>query len=138
MQGYTLPFRCDCTINGGGRLLYIREDIPSRVLNMFDNDLEFETILVRFHRVKWFLSLLSPAQKEYRIKKVLPRLLHRDYKRYNNLSLRDVLVSCFTWGEIKMMSNDHFTAIFMKFLNMFEALKQRNVRTNENTFITKN
>ena len=58
LQGYAPPFRRDRTINGGGPLLYIREDIPSRVLNMFDNDFEFETILVevRLRGGKWLLG----------------------------------------------------------------------------------
>ena len=33
IEGYTTPYRLDRDIYGGGMLLYIREDIPSSLLN---------------------------------------------------------------------------------------------------------
>ena len=32
MQGYSTPFRKDWTSKGGGILLYVREDIPCKVI----------------------------------------------------------------------------------------------------------
>ena len=39
LDGYTAPFRSDRDGNGGGILLFIREDIPSKLLPM-NNDIE--------------------------------------------------------------------------------------------------
>ena len=34
MKGFSSPHRLDCNCNGGGILLYIREDIPSKPLSI--------------------------------------------------------------------------------------------------------
>ena len=39
IEGYIIPYRLDRYINGGGFLLYIREDIPSSLIN-FDVTIE--------------------------------------------------------------------------------------------------
>ena len=33
-DGYSVPFRLDSNENGGGILLYVRDDIPSKLLSM--------------------------------------------------------------------------------------------------------
>ena len=33
LEDYTTPYRLDRNVNSGGILLYIREDIPSKLLN---------------------------------------------------------------------------------------------------------
>ena len=33
LEGYAAPYKLDRNANGGGRLLYIREDIASKLLN---------------------------------------------------------------------------------------------------------
>ena len=43
LEGYTTPHRLDRNANGGGILLYIREDIPSKLLN---TDLSIEGFFV--------------------------------------------------------------------------------------------
>ena len=35
VKGFAEPFRLDRNRNGGGVMIYIRDDIPSRHLNMF-------------------------------------------------------------------------------------------------------
>ena len=37
LDGYSIPFRSDRDGNGGGILLFIREDIPSKLLLMNKN-----------------------------------------------------------------------------------------------------
>ena len=41
LEGYATPYRLDRNANGGGTLLYIREDIRSKLLN---SDLSIERI----------------------------------------------------------------------------------------------
>ena len=56
LDGYTAPFRSDRDGNGDGILLFIREDIPSKLLPM-NNDIEgfFVQINLRNEK-KWLLS----------------------------------------------------------------------------------
>ena len=239
MQGYSPPFRRDRSNHAGGLLLFIRDDIPSKLLKQFEGDSEFETIMVeiRLYQTKWligacynphkrnidkFLEKLSTALAEYcsqyenlillgdfnsemtanamnafcmsfnfkslislptcfknidnptcidliltnkprcfknsttietglsdfhklvisvlntTYKKEKPKVItYRDYKRYNNLALRDAISCYFTWEELKLMSNDEFTSTFMNFFDTFAPLKQRYVRANDNPFVTK-
>ena len=37
IDGYSVPFRLDRNENGGGILLYVRDDIPSKLLSMNSN-----------------------------------------------------------------------------------------------------
>ena len=239
VPGYTPPFRRDRTVNGGGLLLYIREDIPSKLLTSFECEDDFETILVEInlHKVKWLIGVCySPHKRNasyfftklsaslnsylihyenvlfmgdfniepdddvikefctsYNLKNVLNEptcykninnpscidlmltnkyrsfkksmaletglsdfhkltvtvlntsykkgkakiILYRDYKKYSNLSLRNDLATSFTWEELKMMSNDQFTSIFMEILDKHAPVKQKYIRANQNPFITK-
>ena len=54
ISGYTTPYRYDRNCNGGGLLLYIREDIPSKVLSA---NLSIEGLLVEINlrKKKWLL-----------------------------------------------------------------------------------
>ena len=44
LEDYATPYRLDRYANGGGNLLYIREDIPSKLLN---TDLSIEGFLLK-------------------------------------------------------------------------------------------
>ena len=73
---------------------------------MYTNSMTIETGLSDFHKL--VITVMNTTYKKGNPKVIT----YRDYKRYNNLARRDALASYFTWGEIKMMSNDHFTSIF--------------------------
>ena len=53
IEGYT-TYRLDRNANGGGILLYIWEDIPSRLLN-FDMSIESFYIEIKIRKKKWLL-----------------------------------------------------------------------------------
>ena len=53
IEGYT-TYRLDRNVNGGGILLYIREDIPSTLLN-FDMSIESFFIEINIRKKKWLL-----------------------------------------------------------------------------------
>ena len=42
IEGYSKPYRLDRNRNGGGVIIYVREDIPSKLLNkhFFTNNIE--------------------------------------------------------------------------------------------------
>ena len=56
-NGYSTPFRLDRNVHGGGILLYVREDIPSKLLIVKENLIEgfFVEINLR-NKKKWLLS----------------------------------------------------------------------------------
>ena len=56
IDGYSKPFRFDWNWNGGGVLLYAREDIACRELNSgnLPNDIEGIFIELDLWKVKWF------------------------------------------------------------------------------------
>ena len=56
MTGYSIPFRLDRTSHGGGILLFVREDIPSKIIKT-DCDADFEVIFVEINlrKKKWLL-----------------------------------------------------------------------------------
>ena len=57
LNGYSTPFRLDRNAHGGGILLYVREDIPSKLLLVEENLIEgfFVEINLR-NKKKWLLS----------------------------------------------------------------------------------
>ena len=56
MTGYSIPLRLDRTSHGGGILLFVREDIPCRIIKT-DCDADFKGILaeINLRKKKWFL-----------------------------------------------------------------------------------
>ena len=57
MQGYSTPFLLDRTSHGGGILLYVCEDIPTKLINNvnFDNDVEAMFIEINLRKKKWLM-----------------------------------------------------------------------------------
>ena len=62
LEGYATPYRLDRNTNGCGILLYIREAIPSKLLN---TDLRIEGFFVeiRLRKKKWLLAALIILRK---------------------------------------------------------------------------
>ena len=54
LEGYSTPYRLDRNANGGGILLYVREDIP---LNLLNTELSIEEFFVeiRLRKKTWLL-----------------------------------------------------------------------------------
>ena len=57
IPGFTSPYRFDRTKGGGGILVYIREDIPSKLLNIsyIASDIECLGIEVNLRKVRWLV-----------------------------------------------------------------------------------
>ena len=59
MNSFSRPHRLDCNYNGGGILLHIREDIPSKRLSTEGGYQKTETIFVEINlhnKKKWLIS----------------------------------------------------------------------------------
>ena len=57
IEGFNEPYRIDRNRSGGGLLIYVREDIPSRLLNLhsFPNDIEGLIVEINLRKTKWLL-----------------------------------------------------------------------------------
>ena len=53
LVGYSVPFRLDRNGNGGGIFLYIRDDLPSKLLSM---NKKIESFFVEINLRNWLLS----------------------------------------------------------------------------------
>ena len=57
IDGYSIPYRLDRNAHGGGILIYIRNDIPSKLLKNHNIDSKIEGMFVKlnFRNRKWLL-----------------------------------------------------------------------------------
>ena len=66
MKGFAEPFRLDRNRNGGGVMIYIRDDTRSRILlkHVFPSDIEGLYIELNFRKYKWiFLGRYHPLSQ---------------------------------------------------------------------------
>ena len=58
MEGYSTPFRLDRNNYGGGIILFVREDIPAKVLNehLTECDIEHFFVEINLRSKKWLIS----------------------------------------------------------------------------------
>ena len=63
-----MPYRLDRNRNGGGVIIYVREDIPSKILrkHFFPNDIEGIFVEINFRKSKWLLcgTYHPPSQSD--------------------------------------------------------------------------
>ena len=68
INGFSTPYRLDRNQNGGGIIIYVREDITSKMLtkHKFPDDIEALFIETRFRKFKWLLIGLNhpPSQSD--------------------------------------------------------------------------
>ena len=58
MKSYSKPYRLDRTSKGGGIILYVREDIPSKLINSscIDHDKEYFLVELNLRKQKWLIT----------------------------------------------------------------------------------
>ena len=58
LEGFTPPYRIDRTAHGGGLMLFVREDIPSKLLPNINPSCNIENIFVEINlrSKKWLIS----------------------------------------------------------------------------------
>ena len=56
IDGYHTPFRYDRNGNGGGILLYVREDIPAKVIHCDFPTFERFFVEINLHKKKWLIN----------------------------------------------------------------------------------
>ena len=111
IDGFTPPYRLDRNANVGGIMLYVRQDIPSKLLSNNDQDSEIENIFVEINlrSKKWLICGTYNPKTSY-IKnhlQLLSQSLNQYFSKYDNI---------IALGDFNAeMSNNHlqeFCAIF--------------------------
>ena len=68
INGYSMPYRLDRNRNGGGVIIYVREDVPSKILrkHFLPNDIEGIFVEINFRKSKWLLcgTYHPPSQSD--------------------------------------------------------------------------
>ena len=88
LEGHATPYRLDRNANGGGILLYIREDIPSKLLNT-DLSIEGFFVEIRLRKKKWLLCSSYNPKKNLIVNhlKCIGRNLDSQLGQYENFIL---------------------------------------------------
>ena len=110
MSGFTRPYRLDRSESAGGLLLYVREDIPSKLLEPnFHSDIECIAIEFSIYKRKWLLlGLYNPKKSLIRncIAKV-SKYLDQYSTFYDNI----ILLGDFN-SEMSDESMDEFSRVY--------------------------
>ena len=89
VDGFFMPYRLDRNRNGGGIIIYVREDIPSNMLvkQKLPHNIEDIFIALNFRKVKWLLfgTYHPPSQNELYYFEALEKAL--DCYNYNRIVL---------------------------------------------------
>ena len=68
VEGFTMPYRFYRSCNGGGIIIFVREDIPSKILekHKLSQDIEGIFIELNFQKIKWLLfgTYHPPSQND--------------------------------------------------------------------------
>ena len=90
MNGFSLPYRLDRNCNGGGVMIFVREDIPSKLLTKhnFPSDVEGLFVELNFRKSKWLLcgTYHPPAQNDQYFFNCIDKALDT-YSNYDNVLL---------------------------------------------------
>ena len=66
VDGFTMPYRLDRNRNDGAVIIYVREDIPSKILEKYKlpQDVEGTFVELNFRKIKWLLfGVYHPSLK---------------------------------------------------------------------------
>ena len=67
IKGYSTPFRLDRNQNGGGLLLYVREDIPCKILKEYTPEKPIENLFVEIN------FEVEERSRKFKIEEMAPR-----------------------------------------------------------------
>ena len=89
LNGYNIPYRNDGNTNGGGILVYIRDDIRSRIIECENLQSSFEGLVIElsFNLKKWLLiRSYNPHRNSIKEQmRVLSCCLDQNIPKYENI-----------------------------------------------------
>ena len=121
MKGFAEPFRLDRNRNKGGVMIYIGDDIPSRVLlkHVFPSDIEGLYIELNFRKCKWLL--LETYHPPFQSDQYYFNNLDKSLDIYSNYE-KIVLV-----GDFNAQTTDHYLSSFLYRHELSSIVKKKYV-----------
>ena len=90
VEGFTMPYRLGSNRNGGDVIIYVREDIPSKILekHKLPQDVEGMFVELNFRKIKWLLfgTYHPPSQNDQYYFEALDKALDC-YSSYDRIVL---------------------------------------------------
>ena len=117
IEGFHSPFRFDRNINGGGIMLYVREDIPTKLLIHDFPGVESFFVEINLHKKKWLINCSYNPHKSNIINhiNIISRLLDIDSTKYENIVLL---------GDFNVRVDDEALQAFCKSYSFNSLIKQ--------------
>ena len=103
LHGFSSPYRLDRNSKGGGILLHIREDIPSRFLNSKSKTgIETISVEINLRKRKWFLNCFYNPNKNVISNQLecLNRIMDEFSKNYENVIFLGDFNTCINDNEM--------------------------------------
>ena len=109
IDGYHAPFRYDQNGSGGGIFLYVREDIPEKVIHCDFPTSERFFVEINLHKKKWLIycSYNSHKSNIYSHLNVITKTLNTYYGKYENV----VFLGDFK-STVMQISKSHYMFVF--------------------------
>ena len=124
IEGFHSPFRFifDCNINGGGIMLYVREDIPTKLLSHDFPGVESFFVEINLHKKKWLINCSYNPHKSNIINhlNIISRSLDIHSTKYENIVLLADFNACVMMRPFRLFAN--LTNLIVS-LNNARALK---------------
>ena len=94
LNAFCKPNRLDRSSNGGGILLYVRDDIPSRLLTDYKikDNLELFFVEVNIRKKKWLLGCFYNPHKSNISNRLLNNSLDVYVKSYDNIQIMGIQI----------------------------------------------
>ena len=117
IEAFHSPFRFDRNINGGGIMLYVREDIPAKLLSHNFPGVESFFVEIILHKKKWIINCSYNPHKSNIINhiNIISRLLDIHSTKYENIVLL---------GDFNVRADDEAFQTFCKSFSFNSLIKQ--------------
>ena len=119
MTSLSLPHRRDRCLGGGGVLMYVNQDIPSRILKSYiiPDDIEILCVEINLRKQKWavFGIYRPPGMKESYFIDHISRLIDSYSKKYENFIIM---------GDFNMQECDEHMKGMLVSYNLINIVKE--------------
>ena len=123
LNGFCKPYRLDRSSNGGGILLYVRDDIPSQLLTDYE---------IKYHVQLFFVNVT--VMKTHYKKQKAKTIQYRNYKSFHEQSFNFELNIELLKIDINYVELKEFNEFFLKVIDKHAPRKQN--RANNSNYIT--
>ena len=125
MESYNVPYRNDRNTNGGGILIYIRDDIRSRIIECEKLPSSFESFVIElsFNLKKWLLICsYNPLRNDIKEHiRVLSCCLDQNIQKYENIILMGYYNAEITNASMQEFCESYFLENMLKKPTCFKS-----------------